>query len=193
MTHHIPKVIATLALMIATSLLAGCASTPHAAADRSNGSAQVAKRADESAKKQLRAAQLREVADIAYSLSDWFAAEQAYRALLAEDNTDAAAWSRLGTVFLRSNRPTMAVTAYDAARQLGADDLALWQNTALAHARVASDAAARAHQLATNTSQRNDLARFIGSINSVVPSNLQPSSPQPTARALAKPTAPTER
>jgi hypothetical protein len=192
MTHLTMKAAAA-ALVVTASLLGACATTPNPAADRAKDAASGAKSGVESAKNHARIVQLREVAEIAYSLNDWHAAEHSYRALLAEDNTDRAAWSRLGTVFLRSNRPAMAATAYEAARQLGADDLALWQNMALAHARVASEAAMRAQQRATNTSQRNDLARFIGAINAVVPSDLQPSSPQATARALGTPIVPTEK
>ncbi len=174
------KLSSTIVWCVRAALLAtltACAAAPQSQPKVAPPSAaQVA--AETEAAKLVRVERLREVGDMAYRLGDWAAAEQSYRALLAESNEEAAVWLRLGTVFLRTQRPDLAVVAYDAATRLGATDLTLFQNKALAHASLASAAALRAQQLTVDAAQRRELGRFIGSVDAALPRDLRSNAPR---------------
>lgn len=83
--------------------------------------------------------ELRLQAEIDYASRAWPLAEAGYRALLRKDPGNADYWRRLGTVFLRTNRPNEAIATLDAAVRLAPADPGTLQNLALAHLRAAAD------------------------------------------------------
>ena len=96
---------------------------------------------------------------------------------------DPDVWYTLGTIFLRTNRPQLAVQAYDAAVNFGRDDLHLWHNRALAYAALASSSAAEARQRAVERNDRRNLDGFIKALDALVPANLARGGPTHAAVA----------
>jgi cytochrome c-type biogenesis protein CcmH/NrfG len=117
-------------------------------------------------------------AELAYAANQWANAEASYRTLIVEDPDNELTWFRLGTIFLRTNRPQLAVQAYDRAVQCGADDVRLWQNKAIAHAMLASTAANEARRRSNDRKERGSLDRFARTLDAMVPRELQPAVPR---------------
>lgn len=85
----------------------------------------------------LTEAELRSLADVAYTAQDWPLAETRYGELTRRVPDDGEAWLRLGNIYARTERTESAMKAYQEAVAREADDPRAWHNLGVLQMRAA--------------------------------------------------------